>query len=485
MGKLDTGMKRLISYGGLILVLCLLLWFWPRGPQFYPATGEAVPGHPESAPSDGDSESTILQSPTGLERRANPVEDSRDINSEGQGSRPHSRASGLVSFIDGSIPPPLSLEFSLYDPETDRRSWVANPYEHTGECHPRGYTDTDQSGRFEVGKMCAGHYQVSANRPETIRSEGLFEIPSDSLHVVLPGYFVMLRAAGPDSAPLAQLHCMGRYLRDGTSDYPDPKPVDLIRTTNQDGYAYFWLPDPGDITVEPLGLGDDVQSVIISVRSTPGVVKAQLSVQSLPARADLRINLISCAADSAAIHDYCFRLHDLSREHIDFYRCSEDASDRDLFKGLPPGRYLLHMLPRFSDTPVYYKTRGAKAGPVVTLEADKESVVSFCLPLGGRLQLLARSSRPKTEGAQLQVRATLLDENREVSEWLNFRQPLPTGLYVDQRVPVGVERLSEDVIEPGEYVLRIVAENHQSMDMKITLSAGEATRVAVDLQPLE
>lgn len=483
MTRASNGREYLFAAcAAFAVVACLLPWLWlsrAPGPSGVVEHGESG-GAGSKPPSDPAALSVSLLSP-GTEGESRAIEGVGNTSHVTQSPDTDS-ISGVVSFVDGSIPPPLGLRLSLYKDEADQVIVPRNRVDPNHPCQPEVVVDTGADGRFWASGLCPGRYRASTVPPTSIGvADGLFAVPSKDVSVVLPGYLLIVRTIEPAGHPIGKAYISAEYLRDGSYHYPDPKPIMLRRTTDESGYCYLWLPDPGEVLLQVLGLGPESQPDLVSLRNAPGVVRKQLLLPGMPARADLRLSLSSCDVLHGPIRDYWVHLEDPSTGRYMLLLRSEDAVDGGLFRGIPPGRYRVSPVPRYSGNPAYYIPQPGASSPLIELEDGKEGLVSICLPVGGRLLLLARSQGEKGSVSTSDVRVAIVTSAGVAAKWLNFRQPDATGVTIDARLPLGVERLSEDVLEPGKYVLRVTADGYRDLDVPVSLIAGEATRLEVEL----
>lgn len=423
-----------------------------------------------------------LSAETGAPRVAAEMPRNREVDAaaaEPVAEVPRGTLAGFVAFTDGSVPPPVLLKLVRYEDEPERLSATDSKHAADLDCVHEIHVPTDAQGHFEAAGLCPGRYRAEAVLPQTMYANGLFEVPTRDARYVFPCYLLIARTVDSSHAPIRGVHVAVEYQQDPDSNRPEPGVAKWSRVTDLEGSFWLALPEPGDVRLRVLGLGPDAPVDVVSLRQTPGVVRRDIWLPVVPDRASLRVQLTACGSNGVTIRDYCFLLREAGSSSEALRLCSETA-DADVFRSIPPGRYRVMPIARsFGRAPAYYR-ESPDAGWDIVLEAGHEALLAQCLDLGGRVRLLVRpdASRPSSETAEVD----LLSEDGNVVRRVDFREPQPSGgLRVDFTLPMGVERLTDTLLDPGPHMLRVRATGHADHVVRVEVVPGEATALVVDL----
>lgn len=383
--------------------------------------------------------------------------------------------SGTVRFADGTIPPPFRISFDADElgPKRSMRTVEAG----AERCTNKGAATIDAAGRFEVDGLCAGMYRarVNAYGSSSFFAERI-EAPARDVQLVYPGRVLLVDVVGQDGQPIQGATVRAEYVPDASVESPKPVTTQLARTTDETGRASFSDESAGRYTIDAFSGALVAERVVLEHRG-PSLETVKLVLAPPSTRTELRIMVSACPPMGGPVADYCLNFDDAATGLHIMRVCSEDVGADGTIDTLRAGTYRVRAVARYVGEPILYRDQAKDAGTKILVEEGRINELTLCVHLGGRIALEVRERTPVDGASTLNAFVSRVDENGGATRAFSLREPDPTGVTISHILPFGVERLSEAVLDEGEFVLRVTAKGFVDQDLRVFVRVGETTRV--------
>lgn len=375
---------------------------------------------------------------------------------------------GVLVLADGTPAPPCRLKFEAYLRE--KEMWVMGSGLFVG---------TDETGRFAASTPCTGSFVARLESfGGNMQIDGIIDTPATDLRLVVPGYLMRVRVVDVQRRPVEEAAVTAEWLADTIPGRRTPTRLRLNRRTDALGNAYLHLPDPGSLFVYAARGGLASTTDEVSFRDASGLTTHEVVLTEDRRVARFQLVVQTCAEPHVPIRDYCV-VFDHFETRIQALRITSEQVPRDgILDELAIGKYRVRLMQRYLGEPAYYADDHKMPGVAFVATDDGIGRLELCTDLGGRIAL--RVDVPGAS-AELTAQASILLEDGTPKRPMWFRHADEGGVTVDGSVPVGIERLSEEVLVPGLCVLRVSAKGCLDRDVEVVVRAGEATHVAVEL----
>jgi hypothetical protein len=396
--------------------------------------------------------------------------------------------SGTLVFLDGVAAPAITL-VALTAAERDVRPAPAGA--------PRVVTDAD--GRFGFAALTPGEVFL---RPERCDGRMLMtrklevtealQVPARDVTVRLPVLRIQVELRGPGGQPAPRLPIRFELVPDGETSRPSAWNLQ----SDDAGRATDFVPSIGTARFTAYADEGRARADLADVRIEPGISARviHLVAQPLPATAALRVRLV-CASPGLK-RSYDSRGNLRIPESVEPYRFqpflaqlddaetglnlrtldSDDVQGDGAIYGLAPGRYEVTLHDRLRDPIGLYGLDHGR-GCTVDLVADERTDALFLVECGGRLALTLT-------GGPGRSRVFLVDpEDRGggAEKRIDFAEVTDGGWSVGVTMPHGRRMISERLLAPGRYVLRIETAQLPDRRVDVEIFAGRVTELVVDL----
>jgi hypothetical protein len=375
---------------------------------------------------------------------------------------------GVLVLADGTPAPPCRLRFTTW--LRDQQTYVTSSNVFVG---------TDDSGRFATSELCTGSYIAWLDTlGGNLHVNGIIDAPATDLRLVVPGYLMRIRVLDLQHRPVADAAVTAEWLADPIPGRRAPSRARLERTTDALGDAWLHLSDPGAAFVRATRGKLASATDEVNLRDASGLMTHELVLTEDRRVARFQLVVQTCAVPHVPIRDYCVVFDHFDTGIRALRITSEQVPADGVLEELAVGKYRVRLMPRYLGEPAYYPDRYDTPSVEFVATDDGLGRLELCTELQGRIAL--RVDVPEAS-AGLEARASLLIDGAMPKRPMWFRIADEGGVTTGESLPVGVERLSEDVVAPGSYVLRVSAPGCFDRDVQVVVRAGEATHVAVEL----
>jgi hypothetical protein len=378
------------------------------------------------------------------------------------------------------VPPEATFEVWIAGFDPEREGGVTQESNAPKDaCHRSAVGRTTQAGTFDIDGLCPGSYSIRfTSIPGLAQIDGFFPVPADNVRIVLPGYLVRVNSVDAARRPVPLATIAAKFTRDPDPSVPAPAPLFCQISTDRDAEGLLYFPDPGTLTIAARqGIQYSDQDTI-SLLGTSRTIAHALVLDKAYAGAILRVSIRDCDEPAAIVSDYCLTLHGLEHDSTELRVCSEAADVDGAIRHLRPGHYLAESAMRYFGPPAFYlKQQPAERTPI-ELSDGQETSVELCVHLGGRISLrLTEADATETTPTIVSVQVDLESAAGTLVTHLDFRQPDASGVTVERSVPLGTERMTENVIAPGDYFVAARAEGYSVARYAVSIHRGELTRL--------